>query len=88
MALESSETTPLLSESNGTQTTEFIRPSHLSNIEENDGLPDSNAIWWDKDEDPEHPYHWPRWLSTSNCFLISAMTFLTALASCKIPTFG
>ncbi|EED16634.1 bicyclomycin resistance protein, putative [Talaromyces stipitatus ATCC 10500] len=73
MDLESNETTPLLTERNGA--------SNLSAIEENDGLPDPNVIWWDQDEDPEYPYNWPRWLSMSNCFLISAMTFLTALAS-------
>ena len=48
-----------------------------------EGLLDPNVVWWDKDNDPEHPYNWPRWRTVSNCFLISAMTFLTALASCK-----
>jgi hypothetical protein len=48
-----------------------------------EGLLNPNVVWWDQDDDPEHPYNWPRWRTISNCFLISAMTFLTALASCK-----
>ncbi|KAI1857532.1 uncharacterized protein JN550_013165 [Neoarthrinium moseri] len=41
---------------------------------------DPNVVWWD-DNDPEHPYNWPRWRTLANCILISAMTFLTPLAS-------
>jgi hypothetical protein len=44
---------------------------------------DPNVVWWD-DNDPEHPYNWPRWRTLTNIVLISAMTFLTPLASCKI----
>jgi hypothetical protein len=46
----------------------------------NNGSEDADVIWW-KDEDPKHPYNWPRWQTVSNCSLITAMTFLTALAS-------
>lgn len=53
---------------------------------ESEALLDPNVVWWDEDNDPEHPYNWPRWRTVSNCFLISAMTFLTALASCKAIT--
>ncbi|KAJ5113437.1 bicyclomycin resistance protein [Penicillium angulare] len=63
---------------------EFInrrRESDTVSNTETDALLDPNLVWWDKDNDAEHPYNWPRWRTQSNCFLISAMTFLTALAS-------
>ncbi|KAI0121105.1 bicyclomycin resistance protein [Xylariales sp. AK1849] len=41
---------------------------------------DPDVVWWD-DNDPEHPYNWPRWRTLSNIILISAMTFITPLAS-------
>ncbi|KAK7961887.1 bicyclomycin resistance protein [Apiospora aurea] len=41
---------------------------------------DSNIVWWD-DNDPEHPYNWPRWRTFLNCFLVSTMIFITPLAS-------
>ncbi|KAE8548379.1 hypothetical protein EYB25_008757 [Talaromyces marneffei] len=84
MAPSSSERTPLLSRIDTTTKNVPIRTSNLPAIDEYDGRQDPNVIWWDQDEDPEHPYNWPHWLSMSNCFLISAMTFLTALASSVI----
>ncbi|KAK9413641.1 putative Bicyclomycin resistance protein [Seiridium unicorne] len=41
---------------------------------------DPNIVRWD-DDDPEHPFNWPRWRTLTNLFLISFMTFLTPLAS-------
>ncbi|KAH8682624.1 bicyclomycin resistance protein [Xylariales sp. PMI_506] len=41
---------------------------------------DPNVVWW-SENDPEHPYNWPAWRTLSNCVLISAMTFVTPLAS-------
>ncbi|KAK8075544.1 hypothetical protein PG997_010207 [Apiospora hydei] len=37
---------------------------------------DPNIVWWD-DNDPEHPYNWPRWRTFLNCFLVSTMIFIT-----------
>jgi len=53
-----------------------------------DGEPSSsddeaNVIWWDGPDDPENPYNWPTWRKVVNCVLISALTFITPLASCK-----
>ncbi len=42
---------------------------------------DPNTVWWDGDDDPENPYNWPSWRKVVNCSLISALTFLTPLAS-------
>jgi multidrug resistance protein len=53
---------------------------------QNDNTNDPDVVSW-KDGDLEHPYNWPRWQTLSNCFLVSAMTFLTALASCKFSSF-
>jgi multidrug resistance protein len=43
---------------------------------------DPNVVWWD-DNDPDYPYNWPRGKTLVNCLLISAMCFITPLASCK-----
>ena len=43
---------------------------------------DSDVVWWDNDKDPQNPYNWPRWRKVLNCVLISALTFVTPLASC------
>ncbi|ORY67008.1 bicyclomycin resistance protein [Pseudomassariella vexata] len=45
-----------------------------------DGNDDLNVISMGP-TDPEHPYQWPRWRTFMNAFLISAMSFLTPLAS-------
>lgn len=42
---------------------------------------DENIVWWDGPDDPANPYNWPTWLKVLNCALISAMTFVTPLAS-------
>ncbi|KAK8104330.1 bicyclomycin resistance protein [Apiospora kogelbergensis] len=41
---------------------------------------DPNVVWWDEN-DPEHPYNWPRWRTVVNCLLVSIMVFVTPLAS-------
>jgi multidrug resistance protein len=42
---------------------------------------DPNVVWWDGPDDPQNPYNWPTWLKVTNCSLISALTFITPLAS-------
>lgn len=44
---------------------------------------DGNIVWWDGVNDPENPFNWPTWRKLVNCVLISALTFVTPLASCK-----
>ena len=82
MAFKSSSTTTVINAVNESTLSEGSESDTMTNSEV-EGLLDPNVVWWDKDSDPEHPYNWPRWRTMSNCFLISAMTFLTALASCK-----
>lgn len=48
-----------------------------------DSSTDENVIFWDSDDDPANPYNWPSWLKVCNCILVSALTFLTPLGSCK-----
>ncbi|KAI1631594.1 bicyclomycin resistance protein [Biscogniauxia mediterranea] len=43
--------------------------------------PDENVVWWDGPDDPENPYNWPLWRKLMNCGFISAMTFISPLAS-------
>jgi len=45
---------------------------------------DANVVWWDGPDDPENPYNWPTWKKILNCGLISAFTFVTPLASCRV----
>ncbi|KAI2630174.1 bicyclomycin resistance protein [Hypomontagnella submonticulosa] len=40
-----------------------------------------NVVWWKGPDDPENPYNWPTWRKVLNCGLISAMTFISPLAS-------
>ncbi|KAI1338390.1 bicyclomycin resistance protein [Xylariaceae sp. FL0016] len=40
-----------------------------------------NIVWWDGPNDPENPYNWPMWRKALSCSLISAMTFVSPLAS-------
>lgn len=42
-----------------------------------------NTIWWDGDNDPQNPYNWASWIKVLNCFLVSALCFVTPLASCE-----
>ncbi|KAI5923978.1 bicyclomycin resistance protein [Camillea tinctor] len=42
---------------------------------------DENVVWWDGPDDPENPYNWPLWRKLMNCGFISAMTFVSPLAS-------
>lgn len=53
--------------------------------EEDDGEETSSSendvVWWESDNDPENPYNWARWRKVLNCFLVSALTFVTPLAS-------
>ncbi|KAI0599017.1 bicyclomycin resistance protein [Biscogniauxia sp. FL1348] len=48
--------------------------------DEDDEL-DENVVWWDGPDDPENPYNWPLWRKLMNCGFISAMTFISPLAS-------
>ncbi|OAA73402.1 Major facilitator superfamily domain, general substrate transporter [Cordyceps fumosorosea ARSEF 2679] len=45
------------------------------------GLDDEGIVFWDGDDDPHNPYNWPNWVKVFNCVLISALTFVTPLAS-------
>lgn len=42
---------------------------------------EANIVWWDGPDDPHNPYNWPTWRKVMNCTLISALTFVTPLAS-------
>ncbi|KAI0845339.1 bicyclomycin resistance protein [Daldinia vernicosa] len=42
---------------------------------------DPNIVWWTGPDDVENPYNWPTWRKVVNCGLISAMTFVSPLAS-------
>lgn len=44
-----------------------------------------NIVGWDGPDDPENPYNWPAWRKVANCGAISALTFVTPLASCPSP---
>ncbi len=44
---------------------------------------EANIVFWDGPDDPANPYNWPTWRKVVNCGLISALTFITPLASCK-----
>lgn len=52
----------------------------FANVDSSD---DENTVFWDNDDDPHNPYNWPTWLKVVNCVLISTLTFVTPLASCK-----
>lgn len=58
----------------------------LADNSETDGS-EGDVVWWDSDADPQNPYNWPWWRKLLNCFLISALTFVTPLASCKLPLY-
>lgn len=48
---------------------------------------DENVVFWDGDDDPDNPYNWARWRKVLNCVLVSALTFVTPLASCESTHF-
>ncbi len=54
--------------------------SAFANVDSSD---DENTVFWDDDNDAQNPYNWPTWLKVVNCVLISTLTFVTPLASCK-----
>jgi hypothetical protein len=47
------------------------------------GPEDANIVWWDGPEDPHNPYNWPTWRKVVICTLVSFLTLLTPLGSCK-----
>lgn len=49
-----------------------------------DSSNDDNLVFWDGDDDPANPYNWPSWLKVLNCVLVSSLTFVTPLGSCKL----
>ncbi|RGP81625.1 hypothetical protein FLONG3_225 [Fusarium longipes] len=42
---------------------------------------ESDIVWWDSDEDRQNPYNFATWKKVLNCVLVSALTFVTPLAS-------
>ncbi|KAI1451833.1 bicyclomycin resistance protein [Annulohypoxylon moriforme] len=52
-----------------------------SSNDDNDSDTSPNVVWWTGPDDPENPYNWPTWRKVLNCGLISAMTFISPLAS-------
>ena len=61
--------------------TQAIRTTDLKSNGSNSS--EDHIIFWDGEDDPQNPYNWPRWLKVLNCVLISGLTFITPLASCK-----
>ncbi|KAM3501380.1 hypothetical protein MY10362_005597 [Beauveria mimosiformis] len=45
------------------------------------GVDANNVVFWDGPDDPENPYNWKPRVKVFNCVLISALTFVTPLAS-------
>ncbi|KAH0489505.1 hypothetical protein TgHK011_009932 [Trichoderma gracile] len=60
-----------------------IDPEKQASLVQNasDSSDDENLVWWDGDDDPENPYNWPSWKKILNSALISALSFITPLAS-------
>ncbi len=48
---------------------------------------DANIVWWDGPDDPENPYNWSGWKKTVNIGLVSCITFISPLGSCKFASF-
>lgn len=42
---------------------------------------DPNIIWWNSPDDPANPQNWSNWLKRSNIVIVSAICFVTPLAS-------
>lgn len=55
--------------------------SHVAATDDDDR--DPNVVWWDGENDPDHPFNWSSWKTFSNIALISALTFVSPLASCE-----
>ncbi|KAK0385101.1 hypothetical protein NLU13_7579 [Sarocladium strictum] len=52
------------------------QPTELVDVAE-----DENVVWWNGPDDPQNPYNWPRWRKVLTVVLVSALTFVTPLAS-------
>jgi hypothetical protein len=61
------------------ETTTGVHDDEEDDVEESE----SDVVWWDGEKDPQNPYNWARWRKVLNCVLVSALTFVTPLASCK-----
>jgi hypothetical protein len=48
-----------------------------------DEFEDPNIVWWDGPDDPENPLNWAKWKKIMNVTLVSSISFVTPLASCK-----
>ncbi|ORY12018.1 major facilitator superfamily domain-containing protein [Clohesyomyces aquaticus] len=61
------------------------RAESLSSREHDEDVPeepsDPNVVWWDSDTDPENPMNWSFKKKWGTVLLVSAITFLTPLAS-------
>lgn len=84
------ETLELSATDNENDTPDFVtddkQPLDANEAEKqtpSDSSNDENVIFWDGDDDPSNPYNWPSWLKVCNCVLVSSLTFLTPLGSCK-----
>lgn len=66
-----------LSESQDVEKVLSRQPSKDTPPEDND----PNIVWWDSDNDPENPLHWPAWRKYTNSGLISCLTLIEPLAS-------
>lgn len=42
---------------------------------------DANIVWWDGDDDPQYPLKFSSWLKVLNIAIVSAICFVTPLAS-------
>ncbi|KAM5350585.1 hypothetical protein ACJ41O_007090 [Fusarium nematophilum] len=49
--------------------------------EDEDTGSESDIVWWESDQDPQNPYNFATWRKVLNCALVSALTFVTPLAS-------
>ncbi|KAI0895627.1 bicyclomycin resistance protein [Annulohypoxylon nitens] len=56
-------------------------PALSSSNDDDDSDTSPNVVWWSGPNDPDNPYNWPTWRKVLNCGLISAMTFISPLAS-------
>jgi hypothetical protein len=42
---------------------------------------DANVVWWDGPDDPANPLNFSKWLKVGNIMIVSALCFVTPLAS-------
>lgn len=47
---------------------------------------DLDTVWWDGDDDPEHPYNWPSRQVMLNCVWINIGNFLAPLGASKFAS--